>query len=258
MKSRAANVVGALFSTSQKGDYPLNCPGMLPAGTDVVFTGAFPVGFLQQNVIKVRELGVEPSPTRDFYETEVVTFGITGDPQASYELRPVTGAPNVGVVAGLRYRIPALAAAAASPHTDRIEIHCRYDPADAIFDGPGQQARASLPAAELTNFCEEHSLRILRISTPAFGPISAGTTHDFQTDITPVQVRVTSPLPAGAAVNASLSVRERGEPGQSARLRFTAPDAVSASVPISCELVFGSDAAAGHRRTITFNVTVNP
>jgi YD repeat-containing protein len=258
MKSRAANVVGALFSTSQKGDYPLFSSGMLPPGTDVVFTGAFPVGFLQQNVIKVRELGVEPSPSRDYYETEVVDFAITGDPQASYELRPKAGAPNIGVIAGLRYRIPALAAAAASPHTDTIEIHCRYDPADAIFDGPGQQARASLPAAELTNFCEEHALGILRISTPAFGPIRAGATHDFQTDITPVQARVTSPLPAGATVNASVSVRERGEAGQPARLRFTAPDAVSASGPVSCELVFGSDPGAGHRRTITFDVTVDP
>jgi hypothetical protein len=96
------------------------------------------------------------------------------------------------------------------------------------------------------------TLAINPIVVPVIGPVDAGTQTDFEVPIAPVGSAVTSPLPAGATVNASVILRE----GRPARLTFVAPDAVTAAVDVDIELQFGADAA--NRRVIGATVRVNP
>jgi len=62
VKEKAGNLVGVLFSSGHAGTYPLLAPGQLPPGTDIVFQGAFDVGFLKASQVTVKALEITPKP----------------------------------------------------------------------------------------------------------------------------------------------------------------------------------------------------
>jgi RHS repeat-associated protein len=251
---RAANVVGAVFSSAQPGTYRLICPGQLPRNQDVVLKGAHSVEFLEKAQLRVRALGVEPDATRDYFETETIEFRVQGDSSATYALRlPTTGPTAAGSVSGLRYTAPILTPA--EPDLEQpVEITARYPANHPVFNGPGQRNALTLPAEDLVNRCQTLRVKVRKIPAPALGPtVRAGTTTSFEMPIAPAGVRVTSPRPTEATTPAVVRVRRSGRPST---LEFVAPDHVSEARPVTIELTFGADPA--HRKVMLATVDVLP
>ncbi|HEX9821349.1 MAG TPA: phospholipase D-like domain-containing protein [Methylomirabilota bacterium] len=251
MKERAANVVGVFFSTAHPGTYELEAPGTLDK--PVVFKYPFfGVDFDQLKRVEVEALDVKPRPGDAFYETETVEFTIEGDAAAAYEMRFRPGSvDNVGVLTGRKYEVPRL-----PPGTGRraqvVQIIARYRADNPIFRGPGQLDQTLLRPEDLVNLCEEHTLSLNELVAPVIDPVAAGTVRDFTVPIAPQEVRVTSAMPPGASVNARI-VNGTGRP---ARMKFTAPDRVTAPTPVTFNLVFGADPTT--QKTVPVTVTVEP
>ncbi|HEX9821350.1 MAG TPA: phospholipase D-like domain-containing protein [Methylomirabilota bacterium] len=250
MKERAENVVGVFFSTAHPGTYTVDAPGTLKE--PVVFKVGFDVDFLELSRVRVKPLAVTPRPGEAFFETERIDFAIRGDESAVYELRfPPGSVNNLGAVTGARYAAGTLAAGAGT-RAQVVQITARYRPDHPIFRGAGQLDRTLLRPEDLVNLCEEHTLTIRELTAPALGPVPAGTVTDFAVPIVPDDVRVTSPMPPGAIVNARV-INGSGRP---ARLKFVGPNNVSVATPVTVELVFGADPAV--RKTVVATVMVEP
>jgi tyrosinase len=234
MKSKAANVLGALFAASAPGSYRLHTPGELDRVQRMLF---FSADFFELRTITVKPLVITPAlgTPHELVETEELTLSITGDPAAVYSLRYKGTAPaNAGVITGLRFSAPALAAGAA-PEVHELEIVATYAADAAVFSGPGQEGTIRLTEAQRSNVCQEVQLRISPITVPAIGPVSAGASTTFQMPIPPVAVpTVTTPLPAGATVNASVT----NGTGRPATLTFRAPDRVDAAVDVTFDMLY--------------------
>lgn len=94
-------------------------------------------------------------------------------------------------------------------------------------------------------------VNVQALVAPVIAAVEAGKTQTFQMPIAPASITVTSPLPAGAAVNASV-INGSGRP---ATLTFVAPNAVTAATAVTFNLVFGSGA---NTKTIPVSVQVTP
>ena len=130
-----------------------------------------------------------------------------------------------------------------------IQIVARYQPDLPVFRGAGQLEQTLLRPEDLLNVCEEHTVAVHELVAPVIDPVHAGTVREFEMPIAPAQVRVISPMPPGASVNA----RVTGS-GRPARLKFVAPNAVTAVTPVTFQLMFGT----ADPKTIDVTVTVEP
>ncbi len=109
---------------------------------------------------------------------------------------------------------------------------------------------ARLTAEPRTNRCHEpFPVTIRELTTPAIGPVAAGSTTDFTKPIAPVSTRVD--LPPGASGHSE--VLNLG--GRPAQLKFVAPT-VTAPVDVTFDMTFGAELF--HRKTITTTVRVEP
>jgi hypothetical protein len=249
MGDQVENTVGVYFAAGQPGDYKLHNAGALPADR-VVFKGFAATDFLKLATLTVKPLGVSPDPAADIFETEEVTVSVTGDTAAAYALRFSPGPAGKGRITGLRYSAPQLPVGAGSIQ-ENVQITATYPP-DLAFLRTGGELPHALTAADLTNVCQEHQLTVRELTVPAVGPVTAGTTAEFQMGIAPVSVTVTSATPAGAIRNAS--VQNLG--GRPARLKFVAPDHVNAAAAVTFDMLFGTDPAV--RKTVTVSVQIMP
>lgn len=251
------NAVGALFTTARAGTYHVRPPDTDLYDSSLAFPKfAFAVGFFDLAKITVKPLGITPNPATPIFETDTVLFAIAGDRTASYALRFPAGAPTpLGALSGLRYTAPALPSGTATA-SQVVEVTASYPDDHAIFFiGSGRDRRRvkQLRPELRTNLAQAVTLTINALPTPSFGPLAAGAAHTFSVPIAPATARIMSPLPAGAARNARVTVVATGRP---ARIEFVAPNAVAAATPISVELTFGADPA--NRKVVTFQVQVTP
>jgi len=251
---RVENAVAGLFAASVAGDYPINVPN--PLDEDVVLAGAMPTAFTERDHIQVRDLVIEPLLSREVFETEVVNYQVTsGDSSANYALRFPFGVAPGGQVNGLRFTAPLVTV---SPTiTQGLEITASYAAAHPVFSGAGQSGAARLRADQRTNIATRFILTIRELSIPVVGPVDAGTETAFELPISPREIRVTSPLPAGAGTNAR--VVDAGE--RPAQMTFFAPDAVTSASNVVVEFSFGAYPGANPsaaQRTLTLTVQVRP
>lgn len=156
-----------------------------------MFKGFASTDFVELSTLKVKPLGVTPDPAADIFETEEVTFSVTGDTAAAYALRFPPGTAGTGRITGLRYTAPLLSAGTGSLH-ETVQITATYPP-DLAFLRTGGELPHGLTAADLTNLCQEHQLTVRELTAPTVGPVAAGATAEFQMGIAPVSVTVTSP-----------------------------------------------------------------
>lgn len=234
MKSKAANVLGALFAATVPGSYRLHTPGELDRVQRMLF---FSADFFELRTITVKKLGITPvlgSP-HELFETEEITLNISGDSAAVYTLRYKGATPaNPGAINGLKFSAPILAPGAA-PVIHDLEIVATYAADSPVFKGPGQEGAVRLTAVQRSNVCQDVTFRISPIVVPAIGPVKAGKSVAFQMPFPPIATpAVTSPLPAGATVNASVT----NGVGHPAKLTFHAPDRVSAPVDVTFEMLY--------------------
>ena len=94
-------------------------------------------------------------------------------------------------------------------------------------------------------------MNLKTLTLPAVGPVRAGAKVDFDTRIAARSIRVTSPLPAGAAAPA----RVIAGTGRPAHNTFFAPNAVTAAADVTLELVFGT---VPNRKAVNIIVRVTP
>ena len=139
----------------------------------------------------------------------------------------------------------------AAPVTHTLEILATYGADNAVFKGPEQSGDARLRPDQLTNVCQELKFDVAPITAPAVGPVQAGKSVKFQMPIAPASVTVSSALPAGAAVNASV-LNGIGRP---AELTFFAPNAVTAATAVTFRMVFGQGATI---KNVDVTVQVTP
>jgi tyrosinase len=234
MKSKAANVLGALFAASVPGSYRLHTPGELDRLQRMLF---FSADFFELRTITVKPLVITPAlgSPHALFETEEITLNITGDPAAVYSIRYKGAAPaNAGVISGMKFSAPVLAAGAA-PEVHELEIVATYAADAAVFNGPGQEGAIRLTEAQRSNVCQDVTLRVSPLVVPPIGPVSAGGRATFQMPFPPIAApTVTSLLPAGATVNASVT----NGTGRPATLTFHAPDRIDAAVDVTFDMLY--------------------
>ena len=258
LDDRVENAVGAFFIPSKAGDYHVRPPDTRIYDEGMAFPRfAFAVGFFDLAKVTVKPLPITPDPTRALFETEAVPFAINvGDSKVSYALRFPPGGASLGTINGLRYAAPLVTGA--GPVTQDLQVFATYAADHPIFFlGEDDQRRnaSHLTPAQLTNFCQTLSLTINKLTLPAIGPVVAGKTAEFDVPITPATQRVTSPTPAGATVNATVSIVRTGRP---TRARFVAPAGVTAATNVTVEFTFGSDPDPAKNRVLTTTVQVTP
>ena len=251
MKDQVENAVGAFFAASQPGTYILHVSGELPAG-QLVNTVGFDADFQKLRNIKVKALTVTPAGTAadPLFETETLRFTITGDSKAKYDLQYQGTAPATTLIFdaadSLHVTVPV-----GTTGVHNLAIKATYQDTDAVFHGSGQLDPIGLTAAQLSNICQMLQVNVQALVAPVIAAVEAGKTQTFQMPIAPASITVTSPLPAGAAVNASV-INGSGRP---ATLTFVAPNAVTAATAVTFNLVFGSGA---NTKTIPVSVQVTP
>jgi len=250
LQDRVENAVGAFFAAAKPGEYVLHAPNELADSVRAVLW-IFGAGFHDRNTIQVEALKV--SPAGPLFETETQVLTITGDPVARYTLQYQAGAAPappltfaVRDTARVAVTVPVGAAVA-----HQLEIKATYQLADAIFHGPGQLEPPALTAADVSNVCQQLTVNVQALTVPVIPAVQAGKKQTFQMPIAPASVRVTTPVPAGAATNASV-VNGAGRP---ATLTFVAPNKVSAATDVKFEMVFG---AGANRKVIQGTVHVTP
>lgn len=251
LSEKVENAVGAFFATAAPGEYILHSPGELPVGKEIVFSRfAFDVGFLKSRKLTVNSLTVTPNTdaANPVFETEEVLFQIGGDSTAEYRIRYSGAAPApAATLSGLRFTAPLLPA----DIVHNLEITATYRDTHPVFHGPSQLPAVKLTADQHTNLCQALTVNLKVLTLPAVAAVRAGTKVDFVTPIAARSIRVTSPLPAGAAVPARV-IAGTGRPAQNT---FFAPNAVTAATNVALELVFGT---APNRRVLNMNINVTP
>jgi YD repeat-containing protein len=251
LNDKIENAVGAFFAASQPGTYILHVPSELPAGT-MVNTIGFDADFQKLRTITVKALAVAPvgSATDPLFETETLKFTISGDAKAKYELQYNGAVPPLALIFDAadsqRVTVPV---GAIGTHT--LDIKATYQRTNEIFKGGGQIDDVALTDAQLSNICQALPVTVQALTAPVIAAVQAGTNTTFQTPIAPASITVTSPLPAGATINASV-INGSGRP---ATLTFVAPDAVTAAGDVIFDLVFGSGA---NTKTIPVTVRITP
>ena len=259
LEDRVENAIGAFFVASRPfaqsdpraavlvDEYVVHVTGELT--DDVVRTVSFDADFLELRKLKVKPLvitSVIPAG-EPILETEQVLLDIQGDPTAEYGLRYAVAPPaSPLVIDGRRITAPV-----AGPATHTLQITATYGPDHPVFLGAGQKGPARLTAEQRTNLCQELEIAVAALPTPVIGPVTAGTSTPFSMPIAPASVTVTSPLPAGAAVNASV-VNGTGRP---AELTFIAPNAVTAPTDVTFVMQFGTGAIT---KPVPVTVPVTP
>lgn len=251
MSDKVENAVGAFFAASQPGIYILHVPGELPAG-DLVTTVGFSADFQKLRTITVKSIGVAPAGTAadPLYETETLTFKISGDAKAKYDLQYNGAPPAVALTfdAGDSTRVT-VPVGAVGNHT--LDIKATYKRTDEVFKGGGQLQPIALSDAQLSNVCQPLPVTVAALVAPTIGATQAGTRQTFSMPIAPASIAVTSALPAGAAINASV-INGSGRPAQ---LTFVAPDAVTAATDVTFDMVFGRGA---NTKTVSVTVPITP
>jgi RHS repeat-associated protein len=248
IRARVENVIGALFAATVPGDYRLHTPSELAGSPERMLF--FSADFHELRTIAVKPLVVTPV-VNPIFETEAVTFVIAGDPAATYALR-YKGTPPAqpGVLAGQSFVAPELLTA--TPVTHSLEITATYAADAAIFSGPEQAGAVRLTPAERTNVCQDLSFDVAPIVVAAIPAVAAGASIQFDTPIAAAAATITSPMPAGATIPASVQLGT----GRPATLTFFAPDAVAAAIDVTFDLRFGT--APGPVKTVNMTVQVNP
>lgn len=245
------NAVGAFFVTRHPGDYVLQSAGALTPD-QIVFQGFASTDFLKLSTLTVKPLSITPDPAQAVFETEQVTFTIHGDDAAAYGLRYAPGVAGAGRLSVRQYTAPLVAPPGSGSIQERLDVTASYDPSLGVLQGPGELAHA-LTAADLTNVAQELTFRVQELVAPAaVGPVAAGGSVEFEMPIAPRLVTVTSPMPAGATVNARVLMLG----GRPARMRFLAPDSVPAATAVTFDMEFGADPAI--RKVVSLSVQVTP
>jgi RHS repeat-associated protein len=252
VKEKAGNLVGVLFSSGHAGTYPLLAPGQLPPGTDIVFQGAFDVGFLKASQVTVKALEITPKPTDPIYETASVTFAIKGG-GAPYVLEFPAGTSK-GTINGLTYKAAVIADAAPST-TQVIRIFVDYKKKP---DGVEQADWDKLPAEEKRWQCGEHTLTIQRLVAPAEPlVVKAGGKCEFLMPLPPARITPdpTKVKPPGATTTARAMNGGLNGDGK-AKIVFVAPNKVKADTTIDVTLTYVD--AAKQERPVKVSITVKP
>jgi hypothetical protein len=89
------------------------------------------------------------------------------------------------------------------------------------------------------------------LTAPVVAAVKAGTKVNFDTPIPARSIRVTSPLPGGAAAPARVIAGTE----RPAHNTFFAPNAVTAATNVTLELVFGT---APNRKVVPITINVTP
>jgi len=269
MNEKIENAAGAMFAANTKGEYQVlswNEFGNPPAGfilDNMVdralwlppFIPFFPTSFNDLRKVKVKELGLDKKFVHGdpLFETEAHKFVITGAKNVTYTIAyrvpPPAPAPAVqGTINGLTFTAPPVAAE--EKHT--LQISCIYPPGHDIFKARGKaHGQITLPAANLTNVCQDLEIVIAPIVVNAAGPVKMGTTKEFDASIAPRVITLTSaPIPE-AAVQARLTSKG----GRPAKLTFFAPNKVNAPTDVKFHLVFGT---APNEKPMDIAIRVEP
>jgi RHS repeat-associated protein len=233
---------GADFSLDNMVDPALFIPPIIPF---------FPASFNELRIIKVKRLGVQREFTAaaPLFETEQTTFTITGAEHVNYSIE-YKGAPPAprGDIAVLTFTAPRLAAGQVTHH---LAIKATYLPDHSIFRSSGKlHDLVTLPAASLSNVCQDLDIVIAPIVVDAVGPVRVGTSVQFNASISPQRIDPVT-VPAEARVQADL--RTLG--GRPARLTFRAPSNVNTAKDVVFRLTFGT---APHTREIDVTIRVQP
>jgi hypothetical protein len=254
MNEKAGNVVGVLFNSSQPGTYLLRAPGQLPIGKEVVFVGAFDVGFLKASRITVKPLEIKPSPADPIYETAWVNFDIKGgSPKYTMSFPPAPYAA-IGQLNSPLYQAP-LVPDGKDTVEETVQVFADYGDKDPLFKGPGQAAPGTLPASERHLFCEEHKLVIQKLTPPNVPPVKAGSSCTFLMPLKPGQVALdpATVKPAGATTIAAVVDKGMNDAGKT-EIVFWAPDKVLADTTFEVTLTYAT--AAGAQRLVKVSIKV--
>ena len=218
--------------------------------------GLASVGDLETRTITVLPLVVAPDPAQPLFETENVTFVVTGDASARYAMRGAAGATPSGALGGLTYTARVLAAGTTTV-TDDLEITATYAADHPVFRGGGQLDRDDLLPEQRTNLCQAVALTINELTVAAPGPVTAGTTAEMTAPIAPVGIEIDPPANP-AQVTGTLRIMNLG--GRPGRLQILAPAAVTVPVDFTVRLRFGADPdpEATRHKTVPLTIQVTP
>jgi RHS repeat-associated protein len=250
LEDRVENAIGVFFVTSRPfaqsdpraavpaDDYVVHVTGELTE--DVVRTVSFDADFLELRKLKVKPLVITPaiSAAESIFETEQVVLNIQGDSTADYELRYAGAPPVPQLVLDRAPDGPRITAPVAGAALHRLQITATYGDDHPVFQGAGQKGAARLTAEQRTNLCQEIEVTVALIPDVDLGTVTAGSSTTFPVPIQPASVTVTSALPAGATVNASVVIGT----GRPAEMTFIAPDAVTAATDVTFVMRFGTGA----------------
>jgi hypothetical protein len=204
------------------------------------FIPFFPASFNDLRKVKVKELGIDKKFVHGdpLFETEAHRFVITGAKNVTYTLAYKTPAPAPapavqGTIAGLTFTAPPVAAE--EKHT--LQISCTYLPGHDIFKARGKaHGQVTLPAANLTNVCQDLEIVIAPIVVNAPASVKVGATKEFDASIAPRIITLISAAIPEAAVQARLTSKG----GRPAKLTLFAPNKVNAAQDVKFRLVFGT------------------
>jgi YD repeat-containing protein len=251
------NVMGAMFLANTAGEYNVLSSGFSldnmvdPAIWLPPFIPFFPTSFNDLRIIKVKELSVSKIFTNadPLFETESTTFVIKGAKDVSYTLDYKDPPPAVpGAINNLTFTAPR----AAGPVTHNLAITSHYRADHEIFKGSGKlHAQITLPAASLSNVCQDLDVAVAPITLDAVAPVKVGKTAEFNASIAPTSIQLISAAIPEAAVQADL----RSLGGRPAKLFFRAPNKVNAAQDVKFKLTFGT---APNDREIDVTIPVEP
>jgi hypothetical protein len=217
------------------------------------FIPFFPTSFNDLRKVKVKDLGLDKTFVHGdpLFETEAHMFVITGAKNVTYTIAykvPPAAPALQGMINGLTFTAPPVTAEI----THVLQISCTYAPGHDIFKARGKaHGQITLPAANLTNVCQDLKIVIAPIVVNAAGPVKMGTTKEFEASIAPRLISLTSAAIPEAAVQARLT----STGGRPAKLKFYAPSKVNAATDVKFRLVFG---AAPNDKTIDITIRVEP
>lgn len=266
MNEKVENVMGAMFLANTSGEYRVlsfdeykgkefSLDNMVdPAIWLPPFIPFFPTSFNELRVIRVKKLVVKQAFTdaNPLFETESTPFTINGAQHVTYTIN-YKGAPPapVGVIdnSTLTFTAPLLGGPKVTHH---LEISSTYDANHDIFKSRGKlHDRITLPAASLTNVCQDLDIVIAPITVDAVSPVKAGNSVQFAASISPQRINLISGVIPEAVVQPDL----QSLGGRPATLHFRAPSNVNAAQDVRFRLTFGTPP---NMRPIEITIRVEP
>ncbi|MEN3333436.1 MAG: hypothetical protein V7641_2801 [Blastocatellia bacterium] len=243
MNEKVENVVGAMFLTNTAGEYKVLSMGASlddmvdPALWLPPFIPFFPASFNELRIIKVKPLGLNRVYTDadPLFETEETTFVIKGAEQVTYTIDYKGAPPAVrGAINKLTFTAPVLGG---PKDTHHLAITSKYGADHAIFKSKGKlHEKITLPAASLTNVCQDLDIVIAPITVDAAPTVKAGGSTQFKASLSPKKIELISANIPEAKVQASLA----SPGGRPAMLAFRAPSKVNAAKDVKFRLTFGT------------------